>query len=163
MDSVEKIMENENICRNLTSSRCLPESTWWLSRIPNLDMTAVGDTLFFAANSGSGQNSEIRWNGSRYRSGRMDRVFNAVGDTLYFIRFPNFEGLWSQTVHRRTILVKDIFNKLTAVGDRCFRRERRRRPKLWRPDGASEGTFQVADINKNVGQDFDARGSKQGI
>ena len=130
-------------------------------------LTAVGDTLFFAANSGSGH--EL-WKSDGTEAGTVrvadadPRYLTAVGDTLYFIAdSPNFEGLWkSDGTPEGTILVKDIFPiNLTAVGDTLFfAANGDGGQELWRSDGTSEGTFQVADINKNVGQfDFDARGS----
>jgi ELWxxDGT repeat protein len=143
-------------------------STGSYGSYPN-SLTAVGDTLFFVADDGRG---DELWKSDGTAAGTiLVRVINtsgsssyprsltAVGDTLFFTADDGSSGyeLWtSDGTFAGTVRVTDIRpggsssfpSSLTVVGDTLFFRANDgiSGTELWKSDGTAAGTVRVADI-----------------
>jgi ELWxxDGT repeat protein len=154
-------------------------SNYYGNALPTHSLTAIGTTVFFAANDGD--NGTELWKSDGTSSGTMlvkdirsgsdsssPRNFFKVGSTLYFTADDGISGeeLWkSDGSTEGTVLVKDINNG--SAGSFSWRyptsigidgsmfyfsaEDDSHGRELWKTDGTAEGTELVADINNGSG------------
>ena len=128
------------------------------------DLTAVGNTLFFRANKGSG--GEQLWKSDGTAAGTLNVAavnpenLTPFGNILFFRASDSTNGteLWkSDGTSAGTVLVKDInpgsansyIGNFTAVGSTIFFSaiDGVSGSELWKTDGTTAGTVLVKDIN----------------
>ena len=144
-----------------------------MRRLQPIRLTAVGGTLFFAADDGV--HGRELWKSDGTAAGTvlvkdinpaaarlLSRHLTAMGGTLFFTADDGVHGTscgrataprrarsWSRTSTRAALAATQLQPRhLTAVGGSCSSRPTTgRRPELWKSDGTAAGTVLVKDIN----------------
>jgi len=140
-----------------------------------LNLTAVGNTLYFRATDGSTGNELWKSDGTAGNAVLVKDIYSgtsgsnptqmvAMGSTLYFQANDNINGaeLWkSDGTAGGTVLVKDIFSGATASGLTnmvtngsilLFSADNGTNGlELWKSDGSAANTVLVKNINPEVG------------
>lgn len=154
----------------------VPSVNWWNASISNL--TAMGTTLFFSANDGSGNEELWKSDGTKDgtvlikdispgSAGSFPHFFTNVDGTLYFSADDGVHGyeLWkSDGTVAGTVMVKDINvgmegsfpAEMANVAGRLYFSafEPATGTELWQSDGEAADTVLAADVNAGVGSSF---------